>query len=96
MIRRNQRFLTQLYIVADFAVIQLSFLIAWFFKFESEWITYKEPLPIQVYGGWSLIYGLIAVVLGMLFSLYSPKRKNGLQTTYSASPRFISLACSCC
>ncbi|WP_339201010.1 undecaprenyl-phosphate glucose phosphotransferase [Paenibacillus sp. FSL P2-0322] len=76
MIRRNQRFLTQLYIVADFAVIQLSFLIAWFFKFESEWITYKEPLPIQVYGGWSLIYGLIAVVLGMLFSLYSPKRKK--------------------
>lgn len=76
MIRRNQRFLTQLYILADFAVIQFSFLIAWFIKFESGLIPYEQPLPIEVYGGWSLIYGTIAVSIGIMIGLYTTTRKK--------------------
>ncbi|MNW42494.1 UDP-glucose:undecaprenyl-phosphate glucose-1-phosphate transferase [compost metagenome] len=76
MIRRNQRFLTQLYILADFAVIQLSFLIAWFLKFESGLIPYEQPLPIEVYGGWSLIYGTITVSIGIMIGLYTTTRKK--------------------
>lgn len=76
MIHRNQRFLTQLYILADFAVIQFSFLIAWFIKFESGLIPYEQPLPIEVYGGWSLIYGTIAVSIGIMIGLYTTTRKK--------------------
>ncbi|WP_379135429.1 undecaprenyl-phosphate glucose phosphotransferase [Paenibacillus sp. sgz500958] len=76
MIRRNQRFLTQLYMVADFAVIQLSFLIAWWLKFRSGWIPYINPLPVESYAYWSLIYGMVAVLTGVVVSLYLPKRKK--------------------
>jgi len=76
MIRRNQRFLTQLYMVADFAVIQLSFLIAWWLKFRSGWIPFINPLPVESYAYWSLIYGMIAVLAGIVMSLYLPKRKK--------------------
>lgn len=57
MIRRNQRFLTQLYIAADFMVIQVSFLLAWWIKFESDLLTHQDPLPIEKYFAWSLVYG---------------------------------------
>jgi Undecaprenyl-phosphate glucose phosphotransferase len=76
MIRRNQRFLTQLYMVADFAVIQLSFLIAWWLKFKSGWMTFINPLPVESYAYWSLIYGMIAVLTGIVLALYLPKRKK--------------------
>lgn len=76
MIRKNQRFLTQLYVLADFAFIQLSFFLAWWFKFESGWIPYERPLPVEIYAFWSLIYGAVAVFVGILISLYSPKRKK--------------------
>lgn len=81
MIRKNQRFLTRLYILADFMIIQLSFLLAWFVKFESGWFAYDTPiefgaLPIETYGLWSLVYGGIAILIGGMSTLYSPKRKK--------------------
>lgn len=76
MIRKNQRFLTQLYILADFVVIQISFLFAWWLKFESGLIRYEQPLPVEIYAFWSIVYGAIAVFIGILISLYSPKRKK--------------------
>ncbi|AWB46176.1 undecaprenyl-phosphate glucose phosphotransferase [Paenibacillus sp. CAA11] len=76
MIRSNQRFLTQLYATADFIVIQASFFFAWWLKFESGFIPYERPLPIETYAFWSLVYGIIAVIVGFLLSLYSPKRKK--------------------
>ncbi|MEF2968158.1 undecaprenyl-phosphate glucose phosphotransferase [Paenibacillus sp. M1] len=76
MIRKNQRFLTQLYILADFAFIQISFLLAWWLKFESGWVRFERPLPVEIYAFWSLVYGAIAVFIGILISLYSPKRKK--------------------
>ncbi|WP_018753863.1 undecaprenyl-phosphate glucose phosphotransferase [Paenibacillus sanguinis] len=76
MIRKNQRFLTQLYILADFAAIQLAFLFAWWLKFSSGWIAYEQPLPIEIYAFWSVIYGAITVLMGVMISLYMPKRKK--------------------
>ncbi|MGG1877257.1 MULTISPECIES: undecaprenyl-phosphate glucose phosphotransferase [Paenibacillus] len=76
MIRKNQGFLTKLYMLSDFALVQLSFLLAWWLKFESGWFPYEQPLPVGTYGMWSLIYGVIAVMVGIMVSLYSPKRKK--------------------
>ncbi|MDO7908859.1 undecaprenyl-phosphate glucose phosphotransferase [Paenibacillus sp. JX-17] len=76
MIRRNQRFLSLLYKIADFAVIQISFLLAWFVKFESDLVPHVNPLPVSIYGRWSLVYGAVAILTGMLVSLYSAKRKK--------------------
>lgn len=76
MIRRNQQFLTQIYMVVDFGIIQLSFLVAWWLKFRSGWIPSYQSLPVESYAYWSLIYGAIAVLLGILTSLYIPKRKK--------------------
>ncbi|MHA0856165.1 undecaprenyl-phosphate glucose phosphotransferase [Paenibacillus sp. CMAA1364] len=76
MIRSNQGILTKLYIISDFLVIQISFLLAWWIKFNSGLIAYETPLPIEKYTLWSLVYGGIAVVIGLLMTLYSPKRKK--------------------
>jgi len=76
MIRRNQRFLTQLYIAADFGVIQLSFLLAWWLKFESDLLTNQNPLPIEKYMMWSLVYAALAIITGLMSSLYIAKRKK--------------------
>lgn len=76
MIRKNQRFLTQLYILTDFAFIQISFLLSWWLKFESGWIPYERPLPAEIYAFWSIAYGVIAAIVGVLLSLYIPKRKK--------------------
>lgn len=76
MIRRNQRFLTQLYMVADFIIIQAAFLLAWWLKFKSDWMPYESHMTVESYAYWSLIYGGIAVLLGILLTLYMPKRKK--------------------
>lgn len=76
MIRRNQQILTRLYAGVDYLMIQLSFLLAWWLKFESGWISYEKSLPIETYTLWSLVYGLIAIATGFLFSMYTPKRKK--------------------
>ncbi|UNK18010.1 undecaprenyl-phosphate glucose phosphotransferase [Paenibacillus sp. N3/727] len=76
MIRKNQRFLTKLYMLTDFAFVQLSFLLAWWIKFESGWIPYEKPIPIESYAMWSLIYGAVAIVVGVMLAVYSPKRKK--------------------
>ncbi|MBT2290234.1 undecaprenyl-phosphate glucose phosphotransferase [Paenibacillus albidus] len=76
MIRRNQQFLTQMYMIADFVVIQLCFLAAWWLKFRSGWMDYEPSLTIESYAYWSMIYGGLAVLIGILVSLYLPKRKK--------------------
>lgn len=76
MIRKNQRFLTQLYILTDFVFIQLAFFLAWWLKFESGLIPYEQPLPIEIYAFWSLVYGAVSILVGILVSFYSPKRKK--------------------
>lgn len=76
MIRKNQGFLTKLYMLTDFIFVQISFLMAWWVKFESGWFPYEKPLPIESYAMWSLIYGGVAIIVGIMLTLYSPKRKK--------------------
>ncbi|MGX4583417.1 undecaprenyl-phosphate glucose phosphotransferase [Paenibacillus chitinolyticus] len=76
MLRRNQQFLTQVYAIFDFAVIQTAFLIAWWVKFESGWLDANQPIPISVYAVWSAVYGAVAVAVGFFVGLYGPNRKK--------------------
>lgn len=76
MIRKNERFLTQIYALVDFITIQGVFLLSWWLKFVSNIIPHESPLPISDYATWSLVYGVLAVVIGFNVGLYSPKRKK--------------------
>lgn len=76
MIRKNQRFLSQMYMAIDFVIIQLCHFIAWWLKFKSGLLVYQEALPLEVYSFWSVVYGFIAVMTGILFSLYAQTRKT--------------------
>ncbi|WP_322906591.1 undecaprenyl-phosphate glucose phosphotransferase [Paenibacillus campi] len=82
MIRKNQHFLTRLYILADFSMIQISFWAAWLLKFQFDIFPYDNSpegygaLPVQTYWMWSLVYAVIAILIGTMSSLYSPKRKK--------------------
>lgn len=76
MIRNNQRFLIQLYIIVDFLFIQVSFTLAWWLKFKSGFMQFQDALPIEIYAFWSLIYGLISILTGTLISFYTAKRKK--------------------
>ncbi|MGO4496272.1 undecaprenyl-phosphate glucose phosphotransferase [Paenibacillus sp. 2RAB27] len=76
MVRGNQKFLTQVYSFADLIFVELSFLFAWWLKFESDLISYEPFIPFNKYVPWSFVYGLIAIGFGYLTSLYSSKRKK--------------------
>lgn len=76
MIRQSQGFLSQIYSLADFLCIQLMFLFSWWLKFKSGWIPYENPLPIQTYALWSLVYGGVAIFLSYFVNFYTPKRKK--------------------
>ncbi|WP_409344210.1 undecaprenyl-phosphate glucose phosphotransferase [Paenibacillus sp. MBLB4367] len=76
MLRRNEKFLFQIYSLADFCVVQAAFFLSWWLKFSSGVLQYDDPLPIQVYFTWSVVYGGIAIALGYMVELYSPQRKK--------------------
>ena len=76
MIRQSQRFLTQLYALADFVCIQLVFLLSWWLKFQSGWISFGSPLPLKHYIMWSATYGLIAIGISYFVNFYTPKRRK--------------------
>ncbi|MBP1991129.1 undecaprenyl-phosphate glucose phosphotransferase [Paenibacillus eucommiae] len=76
MIRKNERFLTQIYALADFLTIQAAFLLAWWLKFESDLIPHVAPLPLSDYAIWSFVYGAVALGIGFNIGLYVPKRKK--------------------
>ncbi|MVP01466.1 undecaprenyl-phosphate glucose phosphotransferase [Paenibacillus lutrae] len=76
MLRRNQKFLTQIYAIFDFAVIQTAFLLAWWVKFESGWLDANQPIPMSVYAVWSAVYGAVAIAVGFFIGLYGPNRKK--------------------
>jgi Undecaprenyl-phosphate glucose phosphotransferase len=76
MIRRNEKFLTQIYAISDFVTVQLAFCFAWWLKFISGVFPYEQPLPITYYFNWSLVYGVISVGMGYFLVFYTPKRKK--------------------
>jgi Undecaprenyl-phosphate glucose phosphotransferase len=76
MIRQSQGFLSQLYALVDFLVIQIIFLFSWWVKFKSGWIPYESPLSFKHYLLWSCLYGIIAVGLSYYTKFYTSKRKK--------------------
>ncbi|AEH46353.1 undecaprenyl-phosphate glucose phosphotransferase [Parageobacillus thermoglucosidasius] len=80
MIRGRERFLAKLYAFTDFIMIQSAFLLAWMFKFKIFHDGITGHLPFEDYLFWSLVYGVIAVIIGYLVDLYAPKRKGKFAT----------------
>jgi len=80
VIRGRERFLTRLYAITDFIIVQIAFFLAWILKFEIFYDGISGHLPLKSYLFWSLIYGVIAVMLGYVVALYAPKRKAKFAT----------------
>lgn len=80
MIRRSAGFLTQLYALSDFIVIQLSFIAAWWIKFESGLLVFQTPLPRSEYFFWSIVYAAGALLIGVVLGFYTPKRRKRFST----------------
>ncbi|MHA6483042.1 undecaprenyl-phosphate glucose phosphotransferase [Paenibacillus sp. strain BS8-2] len=76
MLRQNQRLLTQLYMFSDLACALLVFLLAYWIKFESGWISNTKSLPFSSYLLWGTIYSFSAVLVGFYLQFYSPKRRK--------------------
>lgn len=76
MIRGKERFLTKLYMGADFAFIQVAFFFAWYIRFK---ILKDEDmgayLPLTSYFSWNIVYSVIYILIAFLVRLYIPKRK---------------------
>lgn len=76
LVRQSQGFLSQLYALVDFVVIQVIFLFSWWLKFKSGWIFFEAPLSFKHYLLWSFLYGVIAVGLSYYSNFYTSKRKK--------------------
>lgn len=76
MLRQNQRFLTQLYMLADLLCTLLVFLGAYWLKFESGWLPAVKSISFSTYLLWGTIYSFSAVLLGFYLQFYSPKRRK--------------------
>lgn len=76
MLRQSQSILFQLYAFVDFLCTLVSFFVAWWLKFASGWLHADASLPFRTYGIYSLIYGMIALIVGFYVGLYTSKRKK--------------------
>jgi len=76
MIRQSQGFLSQLYALTDFVIMQIAFLVSWWLKFKSGLLDFESPLPFERYGFWAFVYGITAILVGYLVSFYGPKRRK--------------------
>lgn len=76
MIRRSERFISQVYALSDLLIIGCSFLFAWWIKFESSFKPLYPPYPFTEYLPWFFVYGFISISFGYIFSLYTSKRKK--------------------
>lgn len=76
MLRKNQQFLTRMYMAADVGAIQLSFLLAWWIRFGSGLFAAADSYPFRYYLAWSLVYGVITLLAGAFSGIYSPKRRK--------------------
>lgn len=76
MLRQNQRFLTQLYILADLLCTLVVFVLAYFIRFKSGFVDYTHALPFTTYLIWGTVYSFAAVVTGFYLQFYSPRRRK--------------------
>ncbi len=77
MIRDNQRLINRLTLIIDGFVIVVSYLFAYFLKFESGLLLYDEGLPVQTY--MTALYFLVPgyLILYSKLDLYSTRRASG-------------------
>ena len=78
MIRQNQRFLTQIYVMADLLCTLLTFLTAYWLKFKSGYLPHQPTLPFKTYLMWATVYSLAAVLIGFYARFYAPRRRKSL------------------
>ncbi|MBQ3104975.1 MAG: undecaprenyl-phosphate glucose phosphotransferase [Lachnospiraceae bacterium] len=81
MIRDNQKIFNRLHLVIDALVVALSYMLAWYLKFEGPLANKEEgALPMGFY--FSAMYFLIPgfVILYYWYRLYSPKRTQRFET----------------
>jgi len=78
VLRQNQRFLTQMYVLFDAAGMLTAFLLAYWIKFESDWLPGTAALPFSSYLFWGLMYAILAVGVGYYAGLYKPRRRTKL------------------
>lgn len=77
MIRGRERFLTKLYMLVDFLIIQFAFFVAWIVRFELiDNYNSSEVLPFQEYFLWNIVYSFVYLVIAFLLRVYIPKRKS--------------------
>ena len=78
MIRDNQRYLNMLHIVLDGVLVAVSYMLAWYIRFESIFINFYPPKggahPMFVY--FSALYYVVPsyLILYFFFALYTPRR----------------------
>lgn len=76
MLRQNQKFLTQLYVLMDLISMLLMFFLAYWFKFSSGLLPYYKTVPFGIYVLWGTVYAFVTIVIGFYFGLYTPKRRK--------------------
>lgn len=76
MLRQNQRFLTQLYILADLAIALVAFLLSYWLRFTSGYFEFQPSLPFMDYLLWGTIYSFASVLIGFYMQFYTPKRRK--------------------
>ncbi|MGO4345170.1 undecaprenyl-phosphate glucose phosphotransferase [Paenibacillus sp. MCAF9] len=76
MLRQNQRFLTQLYMLADLSCTLVVFMAAYWLKFYSGLLPSFNSVAFSTYLLWGTIYSFSAVLIGFYFQFYSPKRRK--------------------
>lgn len=76
MIRKNQRFLSKLYMLFDMVSVAIGFIAAYWMKFASEYLEGDSALPYTTYIMWGVTYGLIVLIIGSMLSMYSVHRKK--------------------
>jgi len=82
LIRQNQRFLTQMYILADALCMLVIFIGAYWVKFYSGWLPAVVTLSFQDYFMWGTIYSFVAILIGFYAGFYTPRRKKSLSADF--------------
>lgn len=77
MIKDNQRLINRLTLIVDGIVVALTYLFAWFLKFESGLLLYDQGLPVSTY--MTALYFIVPfyIVLFSKFDLYNTRRASG-------------------
>ena len=77
MIKDNQRLINRLTLIVDGIVVALTYLFAWFLKFESGLLLYDQGLPVSTY--MTALYFIVPcyLVLFSKFDLYNTRRASG-------------------